>query len=236
MTTIGTSSETAVLYGPLYSAYVRAARIALEEKGVAYRLEPVDIFGAAAEDPAYLARHPFARVPAFEHDGFALYETVAIAQYVDEAFEGPPLQPAAPRARARMTQAIHVLDSYGYWPWVRVIFVQRVEGPRRGGTDEAAIAEALPAAARALDAIDAIKGEAPWLAGTDFSLADCQAAPMIDYLSQAEEGRALLAERPRLAAWWSALAARPAVRRTRCLIHELDADAKARAERGPTPP
>lgn len=228
----------AILYGPLYSAYVRVARIVLEEKGVAYRVEPVDIFGGAAEDPAWLARHPFGRVPAFEHvggehDGFSIYETAAIARYVDEAFEGPALQPPDARGRARMTQAIHVIDSYGYWPWVRVIFVQRVEGPRRGGTDEAAIAEALPAAERALDALDGIKDNAPWLAGEGFSLADCQAAPMIDYLTQAAEGRAMIEARPRLADWWQRLAARPSLAATRCLVNELDDAQKTRAERGP---
>lgn len=230
-----TDIQEAVLFGPSYSAYVRAARIALEEKGVAYRLEPVDIFGGAAEDPAYLARHPFGRVPAFEHAGFRLYETGAITRYLDEAFDGPPLQPADARDRARMNQAIAVIDGYGYWPWVRVIFVQRVEGPRRGGTDEAAIAAALPDAARALDALDAIKGEQPWLAGPSFSLADVQAAPMIDYLTQAAEGRALLGERLRLAAWWERLAERRSVVATRYLVNQMTAEQKRQAERGSDP-
>ena len=34
---------------------------------------------------SHLARHPFGKVPAFEHDEFALYETQAIMRYVDEA-------------------------------------------------------------------------------------------------------------------------------------------------------
>jgi glutathione S-transferase len=38
-------------------------------------------------------RQPFAKVPGFEHDGFALYETQAIMRYVDERFPGTPLQP-----------------------------------------------------------------------------------------------------------------------------------------------
>ncbi|RAV24557.1 glutathione S-transferase family protein, partial [Staphylococcus warneri] len=33
-----------VLYGAAYSVYVRAVRLALEEKGLAYRLEEIDIF------------------------------------------------------------------------------------------------------------------------------------------------------------------------------------------------
>ena len=36
----------------------------------------------AATQAAYLKRHPFAKVPAFEHDGFPLYETAAIERYL----------------------------------------------------------------------------------------------------------------------------------------------------------
>jgi glutathione S-transferase len=53
-------------------------------------------------------------VPAFEHDGFKLYETGAIARYIDEVFPGPKLQPADPKRRARMMQFISVSDSYTY--------------------------------------------------------------------------------------------------------------------------
>ena len=215
-------SEDLVLYGPAYSAYVRVARIVLAEKGLRYRLEPVDILDEEGPGAAHEARHPFALVPVLDHGAFRLYETAAITRYLDEAFDGPALQPEDPRARARMTQAIHLIDSYGYWPWVRVIFVERVAGPLRDGSDEAAIAEALPKAAQALDALAALHGEAAFLAGDSFSLADAQAAPMIDYLTQAPEGRALIDERPGLARWWQALSERPSLRETRCLVHELD--------------
>jgi glutathione S-transferase len=74
-----------IVYGAAYSVYVRAVRLVLAEKRVAYRLVEVDIFGAP--DAAHLRRHPFGKIPAFEHDGFTLYETSAIARYVDEAFK-----------------------------------------------------------------------------------------------------------------------------------------------------
>ena len=82
------------LYGAAYSVYVRAVRMALAEKGVAYTLVPVDVFAPGGPSAEYLARQPFGKIPAFEHDGFRLYEAGAITRYVDEAFDGPPLQPA----------------------------------------------------------------------------------------------------------------------------------------------
>ena len=60
------------LHGAAYSVYVRIARLALEEKGVAYRLDEVDIFAEGGTDAAHRRRHPFGKIPAFEHDGFGL--------------------------------------------------------------------------------------------------------------------------------------------------------------------
>ena len=50
-----------------------------------------------------MERHPFGRIPAFEHERFDLYEAGAITCYVDEAFPGPVLQPGEPRRRADPT-------------------------------------------------------------------------------------------------------------------------------------
>ena len=95
-----------VLHGYRYSVYLRIARLALAEKGLAY--DRVEVNPFAADVPAaYLALHPFGRVPTLVHDDFALYETGAITRYVDRAFSGPALQPAQPRMLGRMeaTQA-----------------------------------------------------------------------------------------------------------------------------------
>jgi glutathione S-transferase len=102
------------VFGAPYSVYVRSVRLTLEEKAIDYDLVPVDIFAAGDPPAEHLARHPFGKIPAFEHDGFRLYEAEAITRYIDEAFAGVPLQPADVRRRARMTQVISILDSYAY--------------------------------------------------------------------------------------------------------------------------
>jgi len=55
---------------------------------------------------ANLARQPFGKVPAFAHDGFALYETQAILHHVDEVFAGNGLQPSDAKRRARILMKI----------------------------------------------------------------------------------------------------------------------------------
>ena len=66
-----------VIYGPAISTYVRTVRLVCEEKAAPYELVEVDIMQGGNKTPDHLARHPFGRVPAFEHDGFQLYETSA---------------------------------------------------------------------------------------------------------------------------------------------------------------
>ena len=205
-----------VLYGPAYSTYTRTARLALEEKGVGYDLREVDTLAGEGQTPTHLARHPWGKVPVLEHNGFSLYETVAITRYVDEAFPGPALMPSDAKRRARVAQVCSVLDSYGWQPMVIVVFVQRVVVPIRGGTpDQAAILDAMPQCERVLTAVAGLMDGGEFLIGGALSLADLHLAPILDYFARTEEGRAALARHPRLSAWWGRIERRPGVARTR---------------------
>jgi glutathione S-transferase len=205
---------TVVLHGYRYSVYVRIARMVLAEKAVAY--ERVEVNPFAADVPsAYLALHPFGRVPVLVHDDFVLYETAAITRYVDETFAGPSLQPTDTRERARMAQIVSVVDAYGYWPMVRQVFSHRVFRPRIGDpADEAEIRGGLEASARALGALDALAAGGDFLVGRRLSLADLHLAPMMAYFTAAPEGRGVLARHPKLSAWWRTLQRRESLAAT----------------------
>jgi glutathione S-transferase len=195
-----------VLHGYTYSVYNRIARLALAEKSVAY--DRVEVNPFAELSPAYLALHPFGRVPTLVHDGFVLYETGAIIRYIDRAFAGPALQPGSPRALARMDQLIGIIDSYGYWPMVRQVFSHRVFRTAAGRpVDEAEITQGLLGAAEVLAALEALASE-PFLTGSELSLADLHVGAMIAYFTLAPEGAAALANHPRLAAWWAKVSRR----------------------------
>ena len=59
-----------IIHGTAISTYVRTTRLVCEEKAAEYQLVEVDIMQGGNKAPEHLARHPFGRVPAFEHDGF----------------------------------------------------------------------------------------------------------------------------------------------------------------------
>jgi glutathione S-transferase len=204
---------TVELIGYRYSVYLRIARLALEEKGVAFRHVEVDPFGDIP--PWYLALQPFGRVPVLRHGDFAIHETAAITRYVDAAFDGPALAPAAGRAGARaagrMQQVIGIVDSYGYRPMVRQVFAHAVFRPAAGeACDRAEVLAGLEAARVVLGALEGLV-EGEWMAGAALSLADLHLGPMMAYFVSSPEGAAMLARYPRLSAWWARMGARPAM-------------------------
>ncbi len=93
------------------SPYAFTAYVALEEKGVAYDVVELSLGDAEHKQEAYLKRSITGRVPMLEHGDFTLAESSAIAEYVDEAFDGPRLFPAHPEERARARQVMAWLRS-----------------------------------------------------------------------------------------------------------------------------
>lgn len=198
------------LFGASYSVYVRIARLALEEIGVPYELVEVDIFAKDKVPPDYAGRHPFGRIPAFEHDGFRLFETDAIAAYVVEALGHGALLPDDVRERARMRQIMRIADNYAYRALVWGIYVEEMERSRAGRLDQAELA----AADKSLRVLDGLSGPDFLVAG-QITLADLWLFPILAYLDLAPSGRSLLRKVPRLAAWLERMQRRPSAAATR---------------------
>jgi glutathione S-transferase len=190
-----------IVYGPAGSTYVWSARLALAEKGVTHEL--VDVPFGAHRDAPHLARQPFAKVPAFEHDGFSLYETQAIIRYVDERFAGTPLQPEDVHEWSRMNQIIGIVDAYA-WPSIagRILF-NRVLAPRLLGRapDEAAITAAMPRAKLCLAEFDRLMEDHRFLASDFITIADLMAIPLLYLFANIPDGKAPFTEHPKLRDW-----------------------------------
>jgi glutathione S-transferase len=202
-----------IVYGIPGSPYVRAALLALEEKGAAYELAAM-AFGTTKQQP-HVSRHPFGRVPAFEHDGWMLYETRAIMRYVDAVVPGPRLQPEEPRASARMDQLMNITDWY-LMPQVSVtITFNRVVAPRvNRPVNEDAIAKAIPNARICIAEIGRLLDGHPWMAGDAISLADLLLAAHLSMFAQAPEGGQILQEHDNLRGWLERIEARPSMQAT----------------------
>ena len=191
---------TLVIHGTPLSTYVRTCRMACLEKGVPYELDPL-----APQSPEQKAMQPWGSVPAMTHGDVRMYESLAICNYIDHAFDGPPLQPADPLANARCWQWTSVFIQYLYRPAIDIV-LQRLVVPAQGGEpDEALVASSVPKSDTALDALDgALDGEAHF-AGDEASLADYMVLPVLHYLKMTPEGESLLAPRANIARWQAAI-------------------------------
>ena len=199
-----------ILYGPTYSTYTRTVRMALAEKEIDYDLVEVDMIGGAHHRPDHVKRHPFERLPAFEHNGFAIYETNAIAHYVDDAFPGRRLAHAHIHRRTRDQQIVDVINAYANKRIIAGIVLRYYFADKEKGPDMAAITAAAPAAEYALSAIQNLMiASDPYLVGRVISFSDLFLAPIVTYFVRFQEGTRAMAKLPRLAHWWLAIQQRP---------------------------
>ena len=197
--------NSVTLFGYPQSTFVRTVRMTLEEKGVPYVLEPVDI-----KSPEFRRHHPFQKMPAFRHGEIGLYETSAIARYIDEAFPEPPLQPENPAGRGLMMQWISNILCYLDGAMIRRFVLEHVfPSGADGKPDREKLDAALEEIRYQLQVLDEGLDGRAFLAGETVSLADFFLAPIIYYLEKFPEGSRALEAAPRVTAWHAEMSRRP---------------------------
>jgi maleylpyruvate isomerase len=79
-------------------------RIALNLKGIDYQPACVDLRppASAQRTPEFLAVNPQGLVPALQHGGTTVTQSLAIIEYLDELYPQPPFLPASPADRAHV--------------------------------------------------------------------------------------------------------------------------------------
>ena len=187
------------------STYLRAVRIACEEKGVPYEMRP-----ARPHSPEMLALHPLGKMPGFRHGDFELCESSAIARYLDTTFAGPRLYPADARTGAVAEKWVSMVNTHMDRTLVRqylfaYIFPQTPDkSPDRRAID--AVAGQMRAQ---LALLDGAVAETGYLAGDSYSFADMNLMPILAYLKRPPESAEAIAALPHLSAYADRNAARP---------------------------
>lgn len=214
--------------------------IALNEKGVAFISHWVDLLNWEQHKPEYLAINPKGQVPTLIHDGRIITESTPMGEYIDEAFDGPPLRPAEPAARARMRAWSRYADEF-LGPSLSMIGWNRFIGPRMRRRDPQELGRALaavptPERRRIWDttiydrfaaedlaeserrlAVAALRlegqlAETRWLAGDSYSLADINVFNMAAALPVFMPAVVNASNTPNLVRWIETVHSRPAVR------------------------
>ncbi|MGH6839589.1 MAG: SRPBCC domain-containing protein [Methylocella sp.] len=182
------------LIGVAQSTFVRTVRIACEEKGVAYRLTP-----ASPHSPEVNAIHPLGKIPVLRHGHFELFESKAIATYIDRAFPGPRLFPDDAVACAQIEQWVSVANT-AILP-VLSTYLQSYFFPRtaNGQPDRVTINRVVPEVETHIALFNKAVADTGHLVGRSFTYADMNLLPMLAYLHELPESSAMLAQAKELA-------------------------------------
>jgi glutathione S-transferase/RNA polymerase-associated protein len=190
------------LFDDVFSPYARKVRVALYEKGIEF--ERVRALHGDCNRTDFVDVNPRAEVPAIMHDGFPLYDSTVICEYLEQSFPDPPLYPADPRNRATCRLVEDLADTQLDAALYAVAVVEMGRGESNPAMHEAV--------QRDLDRLYAdlerVLGHDEFFCGT-YSLADIAVAPHV--MAAAFLGFALDAGRhPALASWFERVQQRPA--------------------------
>lgn len=115
-----------------------------------------------------------------------------------------------------MTQICSLLDCYAYALAIGKIVIEQLVAPMSNREpDEAAIADAVPAAETAYRVLEEFLDDRLFLVGDALSLADLHLAPNYAYFLMTPEGENITQDTPALQRWWDTVKDREAMVRTR---------------------
>jgi glutathione S-transferase len=179
--------------------YVQRAVIALTEKGVPFERIDIDL---ANKPDWFLEMSPLGKTPVLLVGDVPIFESAVILEYLEETQAGP-LHPADALARAE------------HRGWIE--FGSAVLNDIAGfyaATDEATFKVKTAQLEQKFARLEARLEASPWFDGQNFSLVDAVFGPVFRYFDAFDEiaDFGILAGKPKLARWRTALAARPSVR------------------------
>ena len=184
--------------------YVQRAAIALNEKAIPFERLTIDL---ANKPDWFTAISPLGKVPLLkvEQPGqgeAVLFESAAICEFIEETQGGVPLHPVDAIERAQHRAWIEFGSSI-------LSDIYAIETT----PDAEKFERAHQALTTKFARLEAALGAGPYFRGAQFSLVDAAFGPVFRYFDVFEEiaDFGILSHKPKVAAWRSALAARPSV-------------------------
>jgi glutathione S-transferase len=168
------------LYHFPQSSNSRKVRIALIEKGLEFERVQIDLTKKEQKSPEYLKIHPFGQVPALDDEGFIVYDSTLINEYLEDEYPYPALLPKDSDGRARARTMEDLRDTH-FNPAAGQINreLRKPEGERNVQAIDGGKAEIT----RCFDRIEKELQGKQYLAG-EFSLADIAFMPNLDALER----------------------------------------------------
>ena len=198
------------IIGSSRSTYTRVVRMVCEEKGIDYALTDVEL-GA----PEVFAIHPFGKMPVMRHGDVELFESKAIATYLDRRFPGPGLFPSDPVLGALTEQWVSLVNTLIDRTLIRTYLLAYAAPQTADGKPDRQVIEAvMPALREQIGVLDEAVARKGYLVGDHFTFADINLMPILYYMRLVPEGAEALDRAGHLASYYDRHAERQSFKRT----------------------
>ena len=189
------------LYSVPLSPFAARVRLSIYRKGLENRIEIARPPEGGTKGEAFLAITPMGQVPTLQLDsGFAIPESAAILEYLEDVFPTPSLRPADPEHLARARLFLRLPDLY-FQNAPRTLLGMRDPASRKPEVVE----EAFGHLNRALSYIDHYLDGGPWAVGGQASIADSAIIPVLNAVTlvgMVYQQPDLLTKFPKIASYW----------------------------------
>lgn len=115
------------LFGYWRSSCTWRVRLVLAYKGLAYNVHPVHLLEGGGEQhlPGHLEKNPLGQVPALEHRGLTLSQSIPIMLYLEEQFTSPSVLPSSEPSRYQVLEIAEAINA-GTQPLQNLEVMQRL--------------------------------------------------------------------------------------------------------------
>jgi glutathione S-transferase len=196
------------LYSHPLSSYCHKVLIALYESGTSFENKLINP-GSQTEREAFLRLWPTGKIPLLVDDGHVVPETTIMIEHIQRR-HAPAVQllPSDPDMRLEVRLWDRLFDNYVMTPVQAIVAQQLREASAR---DPLAAADARTTLTMAYGMIEQhLRDGREWIAGSNFSAADCAATPSLFYASTLVP---FADNQQHLKAYFERLVARPSARR-----------------------
>ena len=186
------------------SNFVRTVRMVALEKGVNHEHLP-----ELPHSDVIKSLHPMGQIPALRHDGIELFESMAIARYIDTVCEGPKMVPSEPGEAAKIVQWSSFAQTTVDRLFLRQYVVQHMFNKDKDGN---IIRDEIDKAIKAFPKVFGILNEAVksgFYGSSSFTMADCFLMPMLSSVQRYPEGKEAVEEAKNLSKYFETHSQRP---------------------------
>ena len=199
-----------ILYHLPLSPFSRKVRLALAEKRIPFELRAERVWDRR---PEFMAMNPAGTVPVLlEENGFAIADSAAICEYLDEAYPDSTLLGRTLAERAEVRRLVAWFDDKFNTEVTRNLLFERQMKRQlgRGNPDAAALRAGYQNMKMHMEYLGWLAETRTWLAGPQLSLADFAAAAHLSCLDYIGDVKWELSEGAR--DWYARMKSRPCFR------------------------